>query len=137
MFTLYFLHTKPFTSGVSKIQKLYEISYICLIIPLIFPHQQHYAFFFIFPATTYLIYYMLWVYFSSNISESQYYMHHKILFVTIMIVAYCLTNSHLILGQFTDYYDHFKTLTYGILIILGLLAFSNPNKLPDYQKKSE
>ena len=55
--TLYFLASKPFQPAKSNLQKLYEISYICLIIPLIFPHQQYYAFFFIFPAATYLIFY--------------------------------------------------------------------------------
>ena len=46
--TLYFLNTKPFKSVRNNIQKLYEIGYICLLIPLIFPHQQFYAFFLIF-----------------------------------------------------------------------------------------
>lgn len=133
LFSLYFLRTKPFISRISKVQKLYEISYVCLIIPLIFPHQQHYAFFFIFPATTYLVYYMLWIYFSPNINENKYHKCRKIGFVTTMVISYFLTNSHLILGQFTDYYDHFKTLTYGILMILVLLALSKPNKLPHYR----
>lgn len=135
LFTLCFLRTKPFVSRISKVQKLYEISYICLIIPLIFPHQQHYAFFFIFPATTYLVYYMLWVYFSQNINIDKKQKYKKFGFVTTMIIAYFLTNSHLILGQFTDYYDHFKTLTYGILIVLILLALSRPNKLPHYRNE--
>ena len=45
MCSLYFINSKPFRYPSSKIQTLYEISYICSIIPLIFPHQQHYAFF--------------------------------------------------------------------------------------------
>jgi len=132
LFTLYFLRTKPFVSRISKVQKLYEISYICLIIPLIFPHQQHYAFFFIFPATTYLIFYMLWVYYPPNTCNVKRFKHNKAWFVATMIVAYLTTNSHLILGQFADYYDHFKTLTYGIILISILLAVSNPKKLPDH-----
>ena len=43
-----------------------------------------------------------------------------------MSIAYFLTNSHFILGEFNDYYNHFKTLTYGILILLGVLAACSP-----------
>ena len=45
-----------------------------------------------------------------------------------LILIYFLTNSHLIFGQFNEYYDHFKTLTYGILYLIIVLGFCRPNK---------
>ena len=66
LFTLYFLRTKPFKNITVNIQKLYEISYLCLITPLIFPHQQYYAFFFIFPASTYLLFYLVDLFFNKE-----------------------------------------------------------------------
>lgn len=130
LFTLYFLRTMPFKSTSFKIQKLYEVSYLCLIIPLIFPHQQHYAFFFIFPASTYLLFYLVFIFFNkNNLRTGKYYKTKKISLIVILSIIYFLTNSHFILGQFNNLYDHYKTLTYGVLILMLLLAFCKPNKL--------
>ncbi len=128
-FTLYFLQ-KPFTTSVTKIQRLYEVSYICIIIPLLFPHQQFYAFLFIFPATTYLLFFLFNNYFlQKNKSKNK-----KALLIAALAIIYFLTNSHFILGVFNDYYQHFKTLTYGVLMLIIVLAFCHPNKL---MKQSE
>ena len=129
LFTLYFLKTKPFRNTKDNLQKLYEISYLCLIIPLIFPHQQFYAFFFIFPASTYLLYYVLKVYFNGNNQITAYFKSKKIAIITLLSISYFLTNSHFILGAFNDFYDHYKTLTYGVLILMILLAICKPDKL--------
>lgn len=122
LLTLYFIRSKPFTKPVSKIQKLYEISYICIIIPLIFPHQQHYAFLFIFPAIAYLMYFVV-------IHYQKFSRIKKNLVVSGLLIIYFLTNSHFILGTFNKYYDHFKTLTYGVLFLIILLAIFRPSKL--------
>jgi len=129
LFTLYFLRTKPFKNTTIKLQKLYEISYLCLIIPLIFPHQQYYAFFFIFPASTYLLFYMVYIYFNKNPKISKYYKAKKITIIVSLVIVYLLTNSHFILGVFNNIYDHYKTLTYGVLILMILLAICKPDKL--------
>ena len=131
LFALYFLKSLPFTNPTSKIQKLYEISYILLIVPLIFPHQQHYAFFFAFPATTYLIYYMLEIYFSKNSSVSQVKHFHlkKILFISVISLIYLLLNLNFILGEFRHFYEHYKIVTYGALLLIMLLAVSPPKRL--------
>jgi Glycosyltransferase family 87 len=130
LLTLYFLKTKPFVNNVSNIQRLYEICYLCLIIPLIFPHQQHYAFFFVFPASTYLLFYYIKVYFNSNQKVfEKYFVLKKYTTGIILFIIYFLCNSHFILGAFNPYYDHFKTLTYGVLLIIPVLALCNPEKL--------
>ncbi len=130
LFTLYFLRTKPFTKISGNLQRLYELSYLCIVIPLIFPHQQHYAFFFIFPATTYLLFYLVDKYFNKeNYLIIKHFKIKKITLIVFMSIVYFLTNSHFILGEFTNYYDHYKTLTYGVLIIIILLAICKPDKL--------
>jgi hypothetical protein len=132
LLTLYFLKTKPFINNVSNIQRLYEISYLCLVIPLIFPHQQHYAFFFVFPASTYLLFYYIKVYFNLNKQVLEKYFELKKYTIGIVLfIIYFLCNSHFILGAFNAYYDHFKTLTYGVLLMIPLLAFCKPQKLSD------
>lgn len=130
LFTLYFLKTNPFINTTIKIQKLYEISYLCLIIPLIFPHQQHYAFFFIFPASTYLLFYLVYFFFNKESYKfTKYFKLKKITLIIFLSIVYFLLNSHLILGEFNNLYDHYKTLTYGALILMTLLAICKPGKL--------
>lgn len=130
--TLYFLGTMPFKKSKNNLHRLYEISYLCLIVPLIFPHQQHYAFFFMFPAISYLLYYTVCFYFNKEtILLSKNFKLKKASLVFILFLIYFLTNGHLILGEFNHYYDHFKTLTYGALMLVVLLATSTPKNLKD------
>ncbi|MBI4646226.1 MAG: DUF2029 domain-containing protein [Bacteroidia bacterium] len=59
---LYFLRTLPFKKPRSSLHILYETGYIFLITPLIFPHQQHYAFFFLFSSVIYLFYTLFFIF---------------------------------------------------------------------------
>lgn len=130
LLTLWFLASKPFKKAATNLHRLYEISYLFLIVPLIFPHQQHYAFFFMFPATTYILYYLIHRYFNTpTLTKNNNYKTKRALWVFALLSVYLLTNSHLILGEFNKYYDHFKTLTYGALITVVLLVFCRPNNL--------
>ncbi len=136
--TLYFLRSKPFTKVRSKLQGLYEISYICILIPLVFPHQQHYAFFFIFPATTYLIFYTLFLFYQSDsLKTEKNFRKKKTALVSTLILIFLITSSHLILGQFGNHYDHFKIITYGVLLLIPLLALCRPAGIEDELKKQK
>jgi len=124
-FVLYFLRTKPFVSKISKMHRYVEISYLLLLVPLIFPHQQDYAFLFIVPAVIYIIYYL--------ITEHNSIPSRKFtILLGSMIVSYLLCNLSLILGEFRDYYDHFKILTYGALMIVPILAICYPLKKKEH-----
>ncbi len=120
-FVFYFLRRKPFTPPQSKLQAIWELSYVFLLIPLIFPHQQHYAFLMMMPASMYVIYGL----FVAKIRT------HKMDwgFLAVLILIYLLTNVHLLLGEFRQYYDHYKIITYGGLLMIVLLAFLKPDKL--------
>jgi len=120
-FVFYFLCRKPFTLPKTKLHQFWELSYIFLLIPLIFPHQQHYAFFLLMPASMYVIYYgFISKLFTNKINS---------FFIAIMVLTYLLTNAHLLFGEFRQYYNHYKIITYGALLMLGLLAYFTPNKL--------
>ncbi len=121
--TLIFLRSKPFKTAESKMHTLWEISYILLVVPLIFPHQQHYAFFFIFPSTTYLLYFMFYMRINKNeaFSKGKY----KIVFVFLCVI-FLTINLNFLLGQFQVYYDHFKILTYGALLLIVPLLICRP-----------
>ena len=59
MLTLLFLKTLPFKKAKSNLHVIWELSYILLIVALIFPHQQKYAFFFMMPASSYILYFLI------------------------------------------------------------------------------
>lgn len=114
-FTIYFLRSLPFKKAKSTLHQFWEVSYLLAIIPLIFPHQQHYAFLFIAPAYMYCLFYVI------NYYQSLTVFKRNITIVT-MIIIYLSVNLKLILGEFNDYYEHFKILTYGAILLVGLLS---------------
>jgi hypothetical protein len=123
LFTFYFLRSKPFQSNVGLKHRFWELSYILLLIPLIFPHQQHYGFLFICPAFIFCLYYFLRN--RKTFSKGKYYF-----MMSLGIVIYMLCNLKLILGNYNEYYEHFKILTYGALLLIILLAMCVPKENP-------
>ncbi len=124
--SLYFIGSLPFKPSKDKLQSYYELSYILLIIPLIFPHQQHYAFFFAFPAIVYLAFYFILKF---TDSQNRVFSLRNISLLIFILIIFFLLNSHFILGAYRTIYDHFKTLTYGIILIIPLLAITRPTKI--------
>ncbi len=117
-FSLYFLRTKPFISKVGTTHRFVEICYMLLLVPLIFPHQQDYGFLFAMPAATYIIYYLI---------VEKTAATYRII-IGCMVFSYLLCNLSLLYGQYRNYYDHFKILTYGVLLLIPLLAVCFPFK---------
>lgn len=123
LFTLHFLKKNIFKKENNKLKLFWEISYICLVIPLIFPHQQTYGFLLLFPAMYYITFYIL------NIKKS---LLKNIKIRTIYITTFLsviIINLELLLGEYRNYYWHFKTLTYGAVLLSITLALCNPNKI--------
>lgn len=121
LLSLYFFRSFPFKHALGLKHQFREISYLLLLVPLIFPHQQHYAFLFICPAFIFCLYYIIQN--KNNISRGKFY------FLTISCaVIYLVCNLKLILGEFNPYYEHFKILTYGALFLIPILAICDPEK---------
>lgn len=135
LFTFYFLKTLPFRKEISNLHRLYELSYIIAVVPLIFPHQQHYAFFLLAPAISYIFFYMLVVFFDEKQkfnTKTKFYkkeLFRKRIFIVIMAILFFFTSNHFILGMFREYYDHFKTLTYAAVFVVLFLSFLNPKTI--------
>ena len=121
LFTFYFLRTLPFKTEGGLKHRFWELSYILLLIPLIFPHQQHYAFLFICPAFIYCLYYFIQN--RKTLSKGKYYF-----MLSSGIVIYLLCNLKLILGNYNEYYEHYKILTYGTLFLIILLSLCVPKE---------
>jgi hypothetical protein len=115
LFILYFLRTLPFKSATSSLHRAWELSYVLLVIPLIAPHQQHYAFLFALPAIAYVSYFLLVI--KPN---------RAVMLWSAFLVAMVSFNLALWLGAFNVWYNHYKILTYGALILVVLLAVLVP-----------
>jgi hypothetical protein len=119
-FTLYFLRTFPFRKSLSPLHQFYEMSYLLLVTPLIFPHQQYYAFVFAIPAAIYLL----------RIIFITSYRTNKFLIIGLTLV-FLVFNSTILLGTFREYYDHYKIITYASLLLMILLACHPPRDVYD------
>ena len=123
-FTLYFMNTLPFKPAINKAYRFRELSYILLLIPLIFPHQQHYAFLFIIPAYLYCLFYLI----------QNYKLLHALkrkLLVGVLALIYLIVNLKILLGEYNYYYEHFKILTYGALMLIVVLVLLKPKTSPE------
>jgi len=114
--TLYFLSTLPFRNVMSKKHQLYELSYILALVPLIFPHQQHYAFIFFLPAIAVILYYTFSNY--NNFNKLQ-----KCFLVALLGIIFLSFNLKVLLGEFNPFYEHYKILTYGGLLVIIMLFY--------------
>jgi hypothetical protein len=114
---LYFLRWPPFRSTTDNWRELNAISYILLLVPLIFPHQQHYAFIFAVPAFACVLFRILIEY--PALTKGR-----RIILITSMSLVYLAGNLRTLLGEFNQYYEHFKILTYGALLLVPLLIWS-------------
>jgi hypothetical protein len=114
-FTVYFTGFSFFKKVRSKWQACMEVSYILLVIPLVFPHQQPYAFLFVVPAASCILYYLI----KGNIPRIR-----KRVLISVLVLIFLSFDLKLLLGEFDQYYNHFKILTYGALLLIPLLAYT-------------
>jgi hypothetical protein len=128
-FTLFFLGWPPFKPVKSKIYEIREISYLFLIIPLIFPHQQKYAFFLDLPALCYITYFIIVNYNKSSrkVNTNLFY-----LILTLFILSFILmtlTTDSVIGRNLNLITQHYKTITYGAILLIFILILCSPNNL--------
>lgn len=120
--TLKFLNWPPFKKNNNSFLTVLEISYILLAIPLIFPHQQHYAFLFASPAFAVAVYFYV-------VNQKSFSVNQRNIFMASLLFSFICCTIKLWLGEFNEYYEHFKILTYGALMLIPTLIWvSNLNK---------
>lgn len=114
--TLYILNTLPFTKSKSygKIE-LFEISYILLLIPLIFPHQQKYAFLFALPLQFYLLSY-LFEKIQAKKRDSFFFCQFSLLGLSFLLMT--LTTDSIVGRSVNEITQHYKLITYGAIVLI-------------------
>lgn len=126
--TLFVLKLPMFTKAKSKPAELREIAYIFLIVPLIFPHQQKYAFVFLIPAIFYVATYMISLYELKGPPHKRKFNFLMTLSILFFILT-TLTTDGLIGKQLNQLSQHFKLVTYGTLFLVWILLLCKPESL--------
>jgi hypothetical protein len=125
LFTLYFLGFPPFRKARSKMNEIRELSYLFLLIPLIFPHQQKYAFFMAFPAIFYICHGIIVHYSSrSRMLDKKYWAIIILSGISFMLMT--LSTDGVIGRTLNQITQHYKTVTYGALILIIILVLCSP-----------
>jgi hypothetical protein len=120
LLTFYFLRSPPFTYAKNNSQAFYEQAYILLITPLIFPHQQKYAFVYILPAYAYIYTYLL-----LNIKMGSRPGKAFLFWLVLAFGLFTLTTDGLIGMRLSRITQYAKTITFGCFILILLLGYSN------------
>lgn len=86
-----------------------QYAFVLALVPLIFPHQQHYAFVLSLPIA------LLCFYYSLKIKKRG--MNY------LLFIVFLCFNLRLLIGHFNQYYEHYKIITYGSLILVFMAIY--------------
>lgn len=129
LLSLVFLRYIPFRKAKSDLHSLWELSYLFTITPLIFPHQQKYAFFYLLPACFYIVFFLI----KANADGQKPVSKRRIYLIWgLMILVFALTTlttDGLIGRELNNITQHFKLITYGTILLIIPLGLSNPKYL--------
>lgn len=129
LFSVYFLKWPPFIKRESKLSDFRALSYLFLLIPLIFPHQQKYAFYLMSPAVVYILTFM-----ASNLDKEKRAISSNCwkVILTLLIIFFLLTTATtdgLIGRELNNITQHYKLITYGALTLIPLLILCKPKSI--------
>ncbi len=120
--SLYFLRTRPFVSEISKTQRYWEISYIFYSLFLLFSRISKRIRLFSLCRLCGIFFLLLFKGIQRNVKAQS-----RVNDTTALIISFFTVNATFLLGEFIPFYEHFKTLTYGILLLIPMLAAYTPD----------
>jgi hypothetical protein len=123
--TLVFLNTRPFKEIKSSIRSYWEMCYLFIVIPLIYPHQQQYAFLYIAPAFIYLSWYfvMNW-----EIIKAKMSVLHWVILAVILFNFSPLIGRDVITSHFFEVLLYLRILPMAVILLIPVLWICRPRK---------
>lgn len=124
--SLFFLRSLPFQKERNKLKFLWEISYFIMIIPLLLPHQQKYAFLLVCPMIAYMLYFFIkkW---KQGMSKIDYFV---IIVLICCLAFYSPFYGRDIIGRFLfELTQHYRILTFATLLLIPIAIYCNPKKI--------
>lgn len=126
MLALVFFRTLPFTAPECRKRRYWEVSYLLLITPLVFPHQNKYSYFYVFPAFIYLVYFMIVIVQAHQLRKNML----TIAYLIVISLIYTPIIGRDILGNyFFDMLQIYRVLVISTVLIIPALLVCSPEKL--------
>jgi len=126
-----FFKRMPFKKPSSILNEYLEISYLLIVTPLLFPHQQKYAFIYIFPMVLYLLYYFLSVPINNNIEKAK-----LTCFVILGFLFTPIIGRDIIGNYLYDVLQHYRVLTFATILLIPITLLSNPKNISTSRNSS-
>ena len=124
--SLFFLRSFPFKKENSKLKTFWEFSYFLMLIPLLLPHQQKYAFLFVIPMLSYIFYFFISTW---KMKKTTLYWICLVCFIIPSLMYSPLYGSDVI-GKFLfNYLQHYRILTVATLFFIPVALYCNPRTL--------
>ena len=124
--TLFFLNTKPFTASRSPLFQFRELSYLCLVIILIFPHQRYYSYFLLVPAFTYLSFFFMFHF--RAISKIMGYISLLIFILCLLIL---FLGKDLVPDDFYSWMYRYGLMTWAVIGMIPSLGILIPKGIDE------
>ncbi|MDJ1502609.1 glycosyltransferase family 87 protein [Xanthocytophaga agilis] len=131
VFTLVFLRTLPFKKNVAVLKDYWEYTYLFICTPLLFPHQQKYAYIYLFPAIIYLLYYFI-IHFQFQRSKEIYFPLGIFILASFFFTP--IIGSDIIGRYIYDVLQHFQILTIAAILLVPALLMCPPSKIESLVK---
>ena len=137
IFTLYFLRFPPFKKSLSSKHTVWEMAYLFCIIPLLAPQQQKYAFFFVFPAVLYILYFLFFQYQQKLRMLGKNKFRLIIVLFSLFVALTTLTTDGLVGRKLNLIFQHYRTITYGGLVLVVTLSLCRPEYLQEEKEGND
>jgi hypothetical protein len=121
LIALYFLGWPPFRAAATPLHRFRELGYLLACTILLFPHQRPYSLFLAAPAVVWLCRY--------GVLMSADKGHRSTITLAALFVIYLGMNANLLAGEWAHYYDHYKLLSFVLVLLLVLLARFTPERM--------
>lgn len=125
---LVWLFEKPFRSINSKRMLFYDVSLLCLVTPLFFPHQGKYAIYYLLPAYAYCVFLILKLHRVTGISKYKRLYRQSLMLLIVSFVLVTLTTDGLIGRHLSNVAEYLHLITYGALCLLYAVMLLKPAK---------
>jgi len=118
---LYFLRWPPFRAARTREHAAWEVAYLLLCCVLLFPHQRPYSLFLAAPA--------LWWLCAYAVQRRLLHGAFPRIWYTLLTTVFIGLNAVFLVGEYAHIYDHYKLLSFVVLLLIGMLAWCTPERM--------
>lgn len=124
--SLLYFRSWPFKKEKDDIKSIWEISYFMLLIPLIMPHQQKYAFLLVIPMVAYVLFFFIKTH---SAKHALIYKSVLVIFGVSMFVFSPIHGSDIIGWNAFKWSQHYRLITIVTLLLIPISLYCSPKRL--------